>query len=552
MSGEGAAVAALADAARATWAAGNSADGQRLKACYELFRACVRDEASGVDDARPGYAVVDPFDVCSNRLVAAFAISSGRADRMISLSVDLTERYPAVLGALVQGRIDQQAAELLARQMQTVNDSVVGRVQQEAVDAYLSAVEGGQRPGRNAVRDMVDQIIDRHDADGVRLRKEDASRDRGVSISKGRDGMSTLWATLASDEAAVLAEALDQRAADFDHATSSNGAASSAGATTPDASTAPDAAATSEAAPDMSRHSLAERRADALMALVCGEPLGSPLTAHTPGVSEVSPLRPKVTVIAPRAGSGDEPVVAFPRTGQSSIQALLAMLGTGDGASLERIDPAIGAYDDPARFQIYRPSAALARAVRLRDGTCRHPGCTVSAEYCDLDHLVPFDHENPDGGGQTCECNLVCLCRKHHRFKTFSDWRYSMERDGALVVVAPDGTSMRSKPDGPLATYRREQEDAERDKWDAQQRRTPATEPSADSPAEPTYWQRRAARTRAERRLAARTHQARQAERAARTESHQHGAGAVPADPAQGPVSIIERRLRDLLHPPPF
>lgn len=521
---------AFVDAARDTWVAGNRADGERLKACYALFRACVRGEASGVDDeCRPGYAVVSPFDVCSNHLVATFAISTGRADRMISLSVDLTERYPAVLEALVQGRIDQRAAELLARQLRTVDDSVVARVQQEAVDDYLAAIEGGERPGDKAVRDSIDGIIRRHDADGVRRRQDDASRDRGVGISKGADGMSTVWATLASDEAAVLAEKLDQRAAAF-----GEGA-------------------------DMSRDSLAERRADALMALTCGEPVGSSLApnggpAGGTDTAEGSPLRPKVTVIAPRSGSGDEPMVQFPRTGDSSVRALLAMLSAGDGASLERIDPAIGAHDDPDRFQVYRPSAALARAVRLRDGTCRHPGCTVSAEYCDLDHLVPFDHENPDAGGRTRECNLVCLCRKHHRFKTFADWRYTMDRDGTLVVVAPEGTAMHTKPSGPLAAYRREQEADESDKWDTQQRRAPATGPGAGSPAEPDYWHRRAARTRAERRLVARAHRAEREAREARKDMARGAAGAAP-DPARAsepPVSVVEARLRELVDPPPF
>ena len=51
----------------------------------------------------------------------------------------------------------------------------------------------------------------------------------------------------------------------------------------------------------------------------------------------------------------------------------------------------------------YRPPAALARHVRLRDGTCRFPGCAVPAAECDLDHLIPFPH------GPTAASNLhVC------------------------------------------------------------------------------------------------------------------------------------------------
>src|SRR5699024_5699715 len=144
---------------------------------------------------RPVYADVDPFELCCPHLIAVFPLSSGRAATMVSLSVDLTERYPAVLAALAAGRLDQRAAELLARQMRTVDPAVLSRVQQEAVDAYLAAIEAGERPGEGAVRGMVDEIIARHDADGIRQRREDASRDRGVTVSRGSDGMSTVWAT---------------------------------------------------------------------------------------------------------------------------------------------------------------------------------------------------------------------------------------------------------------------------------------------------------------------------------------------------------------------
>lgn len=48
----------------------------------------------------------------------------------------------------------------------------------------------------------------------------------------------------------------------------------------------------------------------------------------------------------------------------------------------------------------YRPSTALARLVRARDGHCRFPGCTTPARSCDLDHVVPSDHEAPDRAGR--------------------------------------------------------------------------------------------------------------------------------------------------------
>src|SRR5699024_4044722 len=226
-----------------------------------------------------------------------------------------------------------------------------------------------------------------------------------------------------------------------------------------------------------------ESRADALMSLILGErphhnAAGHPATsgstsatpdpAGAPGAAGPAPLRPRVTVFATGGTGGGEPEVQFPRTGQASIAVLLAMLRSGDGASIERIDPTICATDTPDRRLRYRPGAALARPVRLRDGTCRHPGCTVPADYCDLDHLVPFDHSDPATGGHTEEFNLGCFCRRHHRFKHSSGWRYTMDPDGTLHVTTPEGHHISTHPSGPLATHRRDLARTEHARWHTQ------------------------------------------------------------------------------------
>lgn len=61
----------------------------------------------------------------------------------------------------------------------------------------------------------------------------------------------------------------------------------------------------------------------------------------------------------------------------------------------------------------YTPSPELRLYVMGRDGTCRHPGCTVSADNCQIDHVIPFGE-----GGLTVAWNLQCLCAHHHNMKT--------------------------------------------------------------------------------------------------------------------------------------
>ena len=97
----------------------------------------------------------------------------------------------------------------------------------------------------------------------------------------------------------------------------------------------------------------------------------------------------------------------------------------------------------------YRPPTALARHVRLRDGTCRFPGCAVPARECDLDHLIPFPQ------GPTSAGNLHALCRRHHGLKHDDGWTVEAveagERHG-LRWTSPHGATATTYPDDTLAS----------------------------------------------------------------------------------------------------
>ncbi len=100
----------------------------------------------------------------------------------------------------------------------------------------------------------------------------------------------------------------------------------------------------------------------------------------------------------------------------------------------------------------YRPTAALDRWIRCRDLTCRFPGCTVPAEYCDIDHTEPFNHADPAAGGKTVPWNMACYCREHHRLKTFhcgpGGWCDQQFADGTIEWTSPTGHVYRTTPGG--------------------------------------------------------------------------------------------------------
>ncbi|WP_328812890.1 HNH endonuclease signature motif containing protein [Rhodococcus sp. NBC_00297] len=100
----------------------------------------------------------------------------------------------------------------------------------------------------------------------------------------------------------------------------------------------------------------------------------------------------------------------------------------------------------PAGALTYRPSEAIASLVTALYSTCVHPGCAVSSEDCDLDHVVPFDHTDPRSGGWTVTGNLTPLCRRHHGLKTRRQWHHRMLRDGIVHVRDSHGTDYFTAP----------------------------------------------------------------------------------------------------------
>lgn len=84
--------------------------------------------------------------------------------------------------------------------------------------------------------------------------------------------------------------------------------------------------------------------------------------------------------------------------------------------------------------------------VMLRDGTCRFPGCSVDAIYCEIDHIINFEV-----GGWTTLSNLQCLCKHHHNFKTDRHAQATSDTLGNITWEFATGMQVTTVPQGILA-----------------------------------------------------------------------------------------------------
>lgn len=79
---------------------------------------------------------------------------------------------------------------------------------------------------------------------------------------------------------------------------------------------------------------------------------------------------------------------------------------------------------------------AMRRALRMRDGGCRFPGCT-NTRFVDGHHIKHWAD-----GGETCLDNLVLLCRHHHRLVHEGGFGCERTADGEMLFRDPAAQSL--------------------------------------------------------------------------------------------------------------
>ncbi|MGY1604479.1 DUF222 domain-containing protein [Geodermatophilus sp. SYSU D00815] len=387
------------------------------------------------DDPSPGtpgarsrtWRVTDPefpgvSEFAPSHLGAVLNVSPGTAAHRMRRAFTWRDSLPLTLAALSRGELDERRGQVLADTLAHTPAELARRV--EAV--VLPEAAGLTFAGLKARILAVLLELDPASADENRAR---AQRDADVFVEPAGDGMATLGADLPADEAA---EALDL-------------IGSLAAAAKADGDDRPIGQIRAEVYSLLVRGTavgLLGARATLLVtvslaSLEGGSTAPARVNGHAITPAHLRELLRRVGALGLTAPDDGELTFALTDAGGR-------LLGTLTAADLQRLVRRGEGVGPPPPVDRHDPTPAQRRFVTTRDRSCRWPLCPGRAGWSDHDHVIPHAE-----GGETDCANLCCMCRTHHRLKTFAKgWRFVMGPDGTLHVTTPSGITRTTRPPG--------------------------------------------------------------------------------------------------------
>lgn len=366
----------------------------------ELLATCLAEQ--GVTVGSSGAS----FELALRSLAAELAIGTRLSDRTmqarITEAMTLVEDFPVTLFALECGDIWVSHARVIMAEGRMIADPARRADYESAIVERAASVT----PGR--LRRLA-QLAAQHYAEvSFQERHEAARAARSVRSYEVGDGMSEIVATVPTVLAVGVMDRLTQMAV-----------------------------AVHDASPEDPRNR-DQLRTDLLCdLLLTGQASGDP-HAGIDGISaEVAILIPALTLL----GDGDEPATILGR-GPIGLDDALRM--AAGAPSLVRL------ITDPVTDMVlatdnYRPTQALRRYLRERDGRCRCPSCNRSVWRADIDHTIPYSEGGPTEAG-----NLAHLCPGHHTIKHLPGWSVRQLEPGILEWTTPHGYVVVDRPDTPV------------------------------------------------------------------------------------------------------
>ncbi|MGY1702376.1 DUF222 domain-containing protein [Geodermatophilus sp. SYSU D00766] len=396
------------------------------------------DPAPGTPGARswkPDGELPGVSEFFTAELALVLNCGRGTANHLATRAWTYRERLPATWAALAAGELDEARARALVDVLQHTAPALARRI-----EAAVLPEAAGLTVGKVKKRAL--ELLLEADSEAIDERRKTAERRSDVRVyPSASDGMSTLAADLPTDVAAACHATVDALA----RMVKADGDPRPIGQLRtlvfadllqrPWDDSRPPVTAHLQIATTLA--ALAGRSTQA------GEVNGLPITA-----AHLRALLHQLDALGVQAPEGGTVTVTLTEDdgtlrATATLDRLrkLAARGCPDHAETEC---GCAVLDRPAGRDGYTPSAAQQAFVRTRDRTCRMPTCGQRVGWADADHVLPHAH-----GGPTDCANLCCLCRSHHRVKTFArGWRFEMAEDGTLTVTTPSGVTRTTRPPG--------------------------------------------------------------------------------------------------------
>lgn len=379
----------------------------RMEASIAAHKAALIDQARQWSEVVEGTGPTDlgwspevrARRVLVTELACALRIPERMAETLIADSRALLTDLPATFAALGEGAISWRHAHALVDHATSLSPHLVGQFEAAVLPfaTTLTVAKFDRRARAERERMAPDSIDGRH---------LQAVEKRSIDLQPDRDGMAWLSAYLP----VVAAQGIYNRLTDI---------------------------AMSQRSPTESR-TLAQLRADAFAELLLDGTLADGRT---------SGIRPRVLVTVPALtllGRGTEPAVL---EGYGPIDRMTALELAASAPSFTRLltHPETGAVLSVGRAR-YAVPADLRTWLRVRDGTCRFPGCSRAARSCEIDHTRDWQF-----GHGTNHDNLAHLCPAHHHLKHQTGWSVRQRGAGVLEWTSPSGHVYTTEPETRIA-----------------------------------------------------------------------------------------------------
>ena len=375
-----------------------------IERARKYSEALANDASTGRQPTRSSIDMARRAFICE--IAAALHIPDRTAERLIHTSQALVNDLPSTLLALGEGRLSFRHAQILVDNSYGLELAAVRDLEQR-----MLPVAEKNTPSR--FEQSVRRTRERLNPESMPQRHTEAVAERGTELVPEQDGMVFVGAHVPAGAGIAIDNRLTEMARSLQC--------------------------------DDEPRSLLQLKADIFVDLLLDVDGQNGTTAgiESGPIARFRSIRPTVLVTVPAMTLLKRGVAPGIIEGYGPIDPATARDIASFSRTMRRLitDPVSGIVLVFDRRK-YRVPKDLRTWLRVRDGTCRFPGCNRRAGPCEIDHTLDWALDGPSNHD-----NLAHLCKKHHTIKGASGWTVEQVGGGQLKWSSPTGIPYITDPE---------------------------------------------------------------------------------------------------------